>query len=152
MNSHAQLSSTMAKDPLKLDEFMTRKQNLMNRGRNELRSIAVSPKIIQQHVFNTFHDRLKSYQHHDITLSTKHHGVRAVSQMIQEQLQNKPVDRFEPMFNVGKEDLVAFKRRKQFQEVYVKSQLIKEMKDEVYKQVLNEVRAAGGVVPEDNLY
>ena len=56
------------------------------------------------------------------------------------------------MFNVGKEDLVAFKRRKQFQEVYVKSQLIKEMKDEVYKQVLNEVRAAGGVVPEDNLY
>jgi hypothetical protein len=72
--------------------------------------------------------------------------------MIQEQLQNKPVDRFEPMFNVGKEDLVAFKRRKQFQEVYVKSQLIKEMKDEVYKQVLNEVRAAGGVVPEDNLY
>ena len=66
-------------------------------------------------------------------------------------MQNKPVDRFEPMFNVGKEDLVAFKRRKQFQEIYVKSQLIKEMKDEVYKQVLNEVKAAGGVVPEDNL-
>jgi hypothetical protein len=56
------------------------------------------------------------------------------------------------MFNIGKEDLVAFKRRKQYQEVYVKSQLIKEMKDEVYKQVLNEVKAAGGVVPDDNLY
>jgi hypothetical protein len=82
MNAHTQLSQTMAKDPLKLDEFLTRKQNMMTRGRNELRSIAVSPKIIQQHVFNTFHDRLKSYQHHDITLSTKHHGVRAVSQMI----------------------------------------------------------------------
>lgn len=26
------------------------------------------------------------------------------------------------------------------------------MKDEVYKQVLNEVKAAGGVVPEDDIY
>lgn len=25
------------------------------------------------------------------------------------------------------------------------------MKDEVYKQVLNEVKAAGGVVPEDDI-
>ena len=82
MNSQAYLSQTMARDPLKLDEYVTRKQNVMNMRKQELRSIAVSPKIIQQHVFNTFHERLKSFQHHDVTLSTKHRGVRAVSQMI----------------------------------------------------------------------
>jgi hypothetical protein len=34
--------------------------------------------------------------------------------------------------------------------MYVKSQLIKEMRDEVYKQVISEIKAAGGVVPEED--
>jgi hypothetical protein len=118
--------------------------NLLKKGRDDLRQLTVSPKIIQQHVFNTFNDKLKEYQHHDVTLSTKQKNVRSIANMIQEQLKTKPIDRLEPFFNVGQEDLVAFKRRKKFQEAYVKSQVLKEMKDEVYKQVIDEVKAAGG--------
>lgn len=53
--------------------------------------------------------------------------------MIKDQLRNKPINNKDPFFNVGQEDLVAFKRRKQFQETYVKAQVLKEMKDEALK-------------------
>jgi hypothetical protein len=56
--------------------------------------------------------------------------------MIKDQLRNKPINNKDPFFNVGQEDLVAFKRRKKFQETYVKAQVLKEMKDEALKQVI----------------
>ena len=96
----------------------------------------MSPKIIQQHVFNSFNDKLKSYQHHDITLSTKIKNTQSIANMIKDQLRNKPINNKDPFFNVGQEDLVAFKRRKKFQETYVKAQVLKEMKDEALKQVI----------------
>jgi hypothetical protein len=56
--------------------------NLHRKTRNEPRNMTVSPKLIQQHVFNTFADQLKSFQHRDVTLNTKARSVHSVAAMI----------------------------------------------------------------------
>jgi hypothetical protein len=50
-------------------------------------------------------------------------------------MQNRPVDKVSPFFSVGEEDLLAFRRRRKFQDAYIKMHIMKEMRDEVMKQV-----------------
>ena len=76
--------------------------------------MSVSPKIIQEHVFNTFNTKLRGYEQHDVTLSTKARSVHSVAAMIEQHLQNKPIDKMDAFFNIGEEDLLAFKRRRKF--------------------------------------
>jgi hypothetical protein len=60
-DANQQMQQHVDKSPLKIDEFRNRRKNLLQQGRSELRQLTVSPKIIQQHVFNTFSNKLKSY-------------------------------------------------------------------------------------------
>ena len=53
------------------------------------------------------------------------------------------------LFNVGEEDLLAFKRRRKFQDAYIKMQMLKDMKEEVMRQVIEEIREAGGYIAEE---
>ena len=40
------------------------------------------------------------------------------------------------MFRVGQEDIVAFKRRRKFQDAYIRMQMMKDMREEVMKSVI----------------
>jgi hypothetical protein len=84
--------------------------------------------------------------------STKARNVRSVASMIENHLLNKPIDKLEPMFRVGQEDLVSFKRRRKFQDAYIRMQMMKDMREEVMRQVVDEVRQAGGYIPEEELF
>ena len=70
--------------------------------------LTVSPKLIQEHVFNTFHNKLNGYEQPDVTLSTKARSVHSVAAMIQQHMLNKPIDKLDTLFHVGQEDLVTF--------------------------------------------
>jgi len=68
------------------EDFKSKKLNLLKKSRQELRNLSVSPKLIQEHVFNTFQTKLKGYEQHDVTLSTKARSVHSVAAMIEQHI------------------------------------------------------------------
>lgn len=64
------------------EDFKMRKLNLLRKTRQELRSLSISPKLVQEQVFSKFHDKLKGYEMKDISLSTKSRSVHSVAAMI----------------------------------------------------------------------
>lgn len=126
-----------------------RKLNLLRKNRQEMRQLSISPKIIQEQVFSKFQDKLKGYEQKDIMLSTKARSVHSVSAMIQQYAASKPIDQLEPLFHVGQEHLTQFKQRRKFEENYIRMQVIKDMRDDIVKDIVTQLKMQGGYIPEE---
>ncbi|TNV74545.1 hypothetical protein FGO68_gene9172 [Halteria grandinella] len=126
-----------------------RKLNLLRKNRQELRALSISPKVVQEQVFNKFQDKLKGYEMKDISLSTKSRSVHSVAAMIQNYAASKPIDQLEPLFHVGQEHLMQFKQRRKFEENYIRMQVIKDMRDDIVKDIVQQLKTQGGYVPEE---